>query len=75
GALRRRFMILAPGQHIPHGRPYRYHRNGPVYMMTARKRVGPLPAHRLAMRHSVDYSSLDHFASDDSLRDSSSSLS
>ncbi|GKA64329.1 putative reverse transcriptase domain-containing protein, partial [Tanacetum coccineum] len=75
GALRRRVMILAPGQPIPHGRPYRYHLNGPVHMMTARKRVGPLPTHRLVVRHSVDYSSLDHFASDDSLRDSSSSSS
>ncbi|GKC16897.1 hypothetical protein Tco_1013679 [Tanacetum coccineum] len=36
-------------------------------MMTARKRVGPLPTHRVNVRHSVDYSS-----SDDS---SSSSLS
>ncbi|GJT44748.1 putative reverse transcriptase domain-containing protein [Tanacetum coccineum] len=52
-------MILAPGQPIPHGRPYRYHLNGPVYMMTARKRVGSLPTHRLAMRHSVDHSSSD----------------
>ncbi|GJV04639.1 putative reverse transcriptase domain-containing protein [Tanacetum coccineum] len=26
---RRRVMILAPGQPIPHGRPYRYHLNGP----------------------------------------------
>ncbi|GJX78308.1 putative reverse transcriptase domain-containing protein [Tanacetum coccineum] len=43
--------------------------------MTARKRVGPLPTHRLAMRHSVDYSSSDHFSSDDSSRDSSSSSS
>ncbi|GJW33275.1 hypothetical protein Tco_0053307 [Tanacetum coccineum] len=75
GALRRRVMILAPGQPIPHGRPYRYHLNGPVHMMTARKRVGPLPTHRLAVRHSVDYSSSDHFASDDSSRDSSSSSS
>ncbi|GJQ96156.1 putative reverse transcriptase domain-containing protein [Tanacetum coccineum] len=41
-------------------------------MMTARKRVGPLPTHRLAVRHSVDYSSSDHFSSDDS--SSSSSL-
>ncbi|GKB95045.1 putative reverse transcriptase domain-containing protein [Tanacetum coccineum] len=70
GALRRRVMVLAPGQPIPHGRPYRYHLNGPIHMMTARKRVGPLPTHRLAMRHSVDYSSLD-----DSSSDSSSSLS
>ncbi|GKC96995.1 hypothetical protein Tco_1162437 [Tanacetum coccineum] len=39
------------------------------------RRVGPLPTHRLAMRHSVDYSSSDHFSSDDSSRDSSSSSS
>ncbi|GJW61345.1 hypothetical protein Tco_0110680 [Tanacetum coccineum] len=44
-------------------------------MMTARKRVGPLPTHRLAVRHSTDYSSSDHFSSGDSLRDSSSSSS
>ncbi|GKC42300.1 hypothetical protein Tco_1060022 [Tanacetum coccineum] len=73
GALRRRVMVLTPGQPIPHGRPYHYHLNGPVHMTTARKRVVPLPTHRLAMRHSVDYSSSDHFASDDSSRDSSSS--
>ncbi|GKA94252.1 putative reverse transcriptase domain-containing protein [Tanacetum coccineum] len=42
-------------------------------MMTARKRVGLLPTYRLAVRHSVDYSSSYHFASDNSLRDSSSS--
>ncbi|GJT25149.1 putative reverse transcriptase domain-containing protein [Tanacetum coccineum] len=48
-----------PGQPIPHGRPYRYHLNGPIHMMTARKRVGPLPTHRLAVRHSTDYSSSD----------------
>nr|GEY72469.1 hypothetical protein [Tanacetum cinerariifolium] len=29
GALRRRVMIPALGQHIPHSRPYRYHPNGP----------------------------------------------
>ncbi|GJU31847.1 putative reverse transcriptase domain-containing protein [Tanacetum coccineum] len=75
GALRRRVMILAPGQPIPHGRPYRYHLNRPVHMMTARKRVGLLPTHRLTVRHSVDYSYSDHFASDDSSRDSSSSSS
>nr|GFA35282.1 hypothetical protein [Tanacetum cinerariifolium] len=40
---RLRVMILSPGQPIPHGRPYRYHPNGPVHMMTARKRVRPLP--------------------------------
>ncbi|GKA51291.1 hypothetical protein Tco_0744487 [Tanacetum coccineum] len=71
GALRRRFMVLVPGQPIPHGRPYRYHLNRPVHMMTTRKRVGPLPTHLLVVRHLVDYSSSDHFSSDDS----SSSLS
>ncbi|GKC90527.1 hypothetical protein Tco_1151176, partial [Tanacetum coccineum] len=72
---RRRVMILAPGQPIPHGRPYRYHLNGPVHMMTARKRVGPLPVQQLAVRHSVDHSSSDYFSLDDSARDSSSDSS
>ncbi|GJS73412.1 hypothetical protein Tco_0706253 [Tanacetum coccineum] len=44
-------------------------------MMTARKRVGPLPTHCLTMRHSVDYSSSDYFTSDDSSRDSPSDSS
>ncbi|GJV75723.1 hypothetical protein Tco_1507307 [Tanacetum coccineum] len=52
-------MILSPGQPIPHGRPYRYHLNGPVHMMTAKKRVGPLPNYRLAVRPSADHSSSD----------------
>ncbi|GJX47778.1 putative reverse transcriptase domain-containing protein [Tanacetum coccineum] len=56
---RRRVMLLASGQPIPYGRPYRYHLNGPVHMMTARKRVGPLPTHRLAERHPTDHSSSD----------------
>ncbi|GJS62966.1 putative reverse transcriptase domain-containing protein [Tanacetum coccineum] len=56
---RRRVMILSPGQPIHHGRPYHYHLNGPVHMKTARKRVGLLPTHRLAVRHSADHSSSD----------------
>ncbi|GJR42131.1 putative reverse transcriptase domain-containing protein [Tanacetum coccineum] len=52
-------MILSPGQPIPHGRPYRYHLNGQVHMMTVRKRVGPLPTHHLSVRHSTNHSSLD----------------
>ncbi|GKA72334.1 putative reverse transcriptase domain-containing protein [Tanacetum coccineum] len=56
---------------IPHGRPYRYHLNGPVHMMTVRKRVGPLPTYRLAVRHLVDYYSSDPFTSDDSSETSS----
>ncbi|GKA32558.1 hypothetical protein Tco_0718925 [Tanacetum coccineum] len=44
-------------------------------MMTARKRVGPLPVQQLAVRHSVDHSSSDYFSPDDSARDSSSDSS
>nr|GEV05103.1 hypothetical protein [Tanacetum cinerariifolium] len=68
---RRRVMILAPRHPIPHGRPYRYHPNGPVHMMTARKRVRPLPVQKLSVRHSVDYSSSDS-SSRHSLSDHSS---
>ncbi|GKD92440.1 hypothetical protein Tco_1372277, partial [Tanacetum coccineum] len=75
GALRCQVMVITPGQPIPHGRSHRYHLNGPVHMMTVRKRVGPLPTHRIAERHLVDYSSSDHFSLDDSPRDSSSSSS
>nr|GFB70596.1 hypothetical protein [Tanacetum cinerariifolium] len=70
---RRRVMILAPGQPISHGRPYRYHPNGLVHMMIARKRVRPLPIQQLAMRHSVNHSLSDsssrHSSSDHSFPD------
>nr|GFB99844.1 hypothetical protein [Tanacetum cinerariifolium] len=70
---RRRVMILSPGQPIPHGRPYRYHLNGPVHMMTTRKRVRPLPMQQLSVRHPVDHSWLDsssrHSSSDHSSPD------
>ncbi|GJY44934.1 hypothetical protein Tco_0433147 [Tanacetum coccineum] len=56
---RHRVILLAPGQPIPYGRPYRYHLNGPVHMMTARKRVRPLPTHRLAKRHPTNHSFSD----------------
>ncbi|GJZ11459.1 zinc finger, CCHC-type containing protein [Tanacetum coccineum] len=65
----------APGQPIPHGRPYRYHLNEPVHMMTARKRVGPLPVQQLTVRHYVDHSLSDYFSPDDSAPDSSSDSS
>nr|GEZ39601.1 hypothetical protein [Tanacetum cinerariifolium] len=65
-----------PRQPIPHGRPYRYHPNGPLHMMTARKRVRPLPVQQLAMRHYVDHSSSyslsRHSLSDHSFPDLSS---
>nr|GEX61674.1 UBN2 domain-containing protein [Tanacetum cinerariifolium] len=44
-------------------------------LTTSGKRVGPLLTHRLAVRHSVDYSSSDHFALDDSSSSSSSETS
>nr|GFB85083.1 hypothetical protein [Tanacetum cinerariifolium] len=66
-------MILSPGQPIPHGRPYRYHPNGPVHMRTARKSVRPLPVQQLSVRHPVDHSSSDsssrHSSSDHSSPD------
>ncbi|GKE53691.1 hypothetical protein Tco_1488847, partial [Tanacetum coccineum] len=74
-ALRHRVMVLAPRQPIPHGRPYRYHLNGSVHMMIARKRVGLMLTHRLVVRHSVDYSSSDHFSLGDSSSSSSSEIS
>nr|GEV79223.1 hypothetical protein [Tanacetum cinerariifolium] len=72
---RRRVTIVSLRQPIPHGRRYRYHPTGPMYMMIARKRVGPLPLHLLAVRHSIDYSLSDYFTFDDSLRDSPSDSS
>nr|GEX07097.1 putative reverse transcriptase domain-containing protein [Tanacetum cinerariifolium] len=70
---RRRVMILSSGQPIPHGRPYRYHLNGPVHMMTARKRVRSSPVQQLSVRHPVDHSSSDsssrHSSSDHSSPD------
>nr|GFC34664.1 hypothetical protein [Tanacetum cinerariifolium] len=67
---RRRVMILSSGQPIPQGRPYHYHLNGPIHMMTARKRVRPLPVQQLSVRHPVDHSSSDsssrHSSSDHS---------
>nr|GEY46110.1 putative reverse transcriptase domain-containing protein [Tanacetum cinerariifolium] len=60
GALRRRVMVLAHGQPIPHGRPYRYHLNGSVHMMTVRKRVGPLPTHHVLSDYTSSRSSSYH---------------
>nr|GEV36199.1 hypothetical protein [Tanacetum cinerariifolium] len=75
GSFQRRVMFFAPGQPIPHGRPYRYYLIGPVHIMTARNQVGPLPTHLLAVRNLVGYSSSDHFASNDSSSSSSSETS
>ncbi|GJY76967.1 retrovirus-related pol polyprotein from transposon TNT 1-94 [Tanacetum coccineum] len=50
GIRRRSAILIRPEEAIPFGRPYRTHLNGPRKLLTARKRVGPLPARRLAWR-------------------------
>nr|GEY97018.1 putative reverse transcriptase domain-containing protein [Tanacetum cinerariifolium] len=67
-------MILSPGQPIPHGRPYRYHLNGLVHMMTVKKRVRPLPVQQLFVRHPIDHSSSDSPSRHSSLDHSSPDL-
>ncbi|GJS07407.1 hypothetical protein Tco_0364203 [Tanacetum coccineum] len=52
-------------------RPYRTHLNGPRKLLTARKRVGPLPARRLASRHASPRSPNNHPSSSSSSSDSS----
>ncbi|GJW91203.1 hypothetical protein Tco_0168756 [Tanacetum coccineum] len=54
--------LIRPGEAIPFGRPYRTHPNGPRKLLTARKRVGPFPARRLAWRY-VSHHLLDRHAS------------
>ncbi|GJT33887.1 putative reverse transcriptase domain-containing protein [Tanacetum coccineum] len=66
---RRSVILIRPGEAIPFGRPYRTHLNGPRKLLTARKRVGPLPARRLAWRR------ISPRASDHRLSSSSSSNS
>nr|GEX39343.1 hypothetical protein [Tanacetum cinerariifolium] len=68
----RRVMILAPGQPIPHGRLYSYHPNGPVYMMTTRKKVGPLPVQQLAASSDFHSDASSDSSSRHSLSDHSS---
>nr|GEV41280.1 putative reverse transcriptase domain-containing protein [Tanacetum cinerariifolium] len=56
---RRAAILIRPREAIPLGQPYRTHPNGPQRVMTVRKQVGPLPAHRLAWKR-VSPRSLDH---------------
>ncbi|GJZ06872.1 hypothetical protein Tco_0540665 [Tanacetum coccineum] len=67
---RRSAILIRPGEAIPFGRPYRTHLNGPRKLLTARKRVGPLPARRLASRHASPRSSDHHSSSSSSSSDS-----
>ncbi|GKD80331.1 hypothetical protein Tco_1342952, partial [Tanacetum coccineum] len=50
GIHRRSAILIRPEEAIPFGRPYRTHLNRPRKLLSARKRVGPLPARRLASR-------------------------
>ncbi|GKF11684.1 hypothetical protein Tco_0049610, partial [Tanacetum coccineum] len=56
---------IRPGEAIPFGRPYHTHLNGPRKLLTARKRIGPLPARGLVWRR-VSHRSSDHCPSSSS---------
>ncbi|GJS20535.1 hypothetical protein Tco_0449167 [Tanacetum coccineum] len=71
GIRRRSAILIRPREAIPFGRPYRTHLNGPRKLLTARKRVGPLPARRLASRHASPRSSDHRSSSSSSSLDSS----
>ncbi|GJS35380.1 hypothetical protein Tco_0533762 [Tanacetum coccineum] len=66
GIRRRSMILIRPGEAIPFDLPYCTHLNGPRKLLTARKRVGPLRAHRLSMRHAsprLDASDQAHYGS------------
>ncbi|GJZ06551.1 hypothetical protein Tco_0540344 [Tanacetum coccineum] len=69
---RRSATLIRPGEAIPFGRPYHTHLNRPRKLLTARKRVRPIPARRLAWRH-VSHHSSDRHSSPDSSTSSSPS--
>ncbi|GKB74010.1 hypothetical protein Tco_0935422 [Tanacetum coccineum] len=58
--------LVRPGEVIPFGRPYRTHLNGSRKLLTARKRVRPIPARRLAWRRVSHHSSDRHSSLDSS---------
>ncbi|GJS87598.1 hypothetical protein Tco_0770234 [Tanacetum coccineum] len=68
-------ILVQTDEAIPFGRPYRTQPNGPRKFLTARKRVGPFPAHRLAWRRISHRSSDCHSSPDSTSYSSSSSLS
>ncbi|GJR09504.1 putative reverse transcriptase domain-containing protein [Tanacetum coccineum] len=71
GIRQRSAILIRPGEAIPFGRPYRTHLNRPRKLLTARKKVGPLPARRLASRHASPRSSDHRSSSSSSSSDSS----
>nr|GEY44815.1 putative reverse transcriptase domain-containing protein [Tanacetum cinerariifolium] len=60
----------SPTMPIPHGRPYCYHHNRPVHMMTTRKRVRPLPVQKLVVGHHASSDFHSYASSDSSSRHS-----
>ncbi|GJY69101.1 hypothetical protein Tco_0472083 [Tanacetum coccineum] len=71
GTRRRATILIRSGEAIPFGRPYHTHLNGPRKLLTARKRVGPIPARRLAWRR-VSPRASDHRSSSSSSSSDSS---
>ncbi|GKE15336.1 hypothetical protein Tco_1422913 [Tanacetum coccineum] len=68
---RRSAILIRHREAIPFGRPYHTHLNGPRKLLTAWKRFGPLPAHRLTCRHALPRSSEHRSSSSSSSSDSS----
>ncbi|GKD94704.1 hypothetical protein Tco_1374541, partial [Tanacetum coccineum] len=68
---RRSTILIRPGEAIPFGRPYRTDLNGSRKLLTTRKRVGPIPARRLAWRR-VSPRASDHRSSSSSSSSDSS---
>ncbi|GKF76844.1 hypothetical protein Tco_0229314, partial [Tanacetum coccineum] len=52
--------FIRPGEAIPFGQHYRTHLDGPLKLLTTRKRVSPIPALRLAWRRVSRHSSDRH---------------
>ncbi|GJW50609.1 hypothetical protein Tco_0091960 [Tanacetum coccineum] len=70
GIRRRSATLIRPGELFPFV-DLRTHLNGPHKLLTARKRVRPLPARRLASRHASPRSPDHHLSSSSSSSDSS----
>nr|GFA54299.1 hypothetical protein [Tanacetum cinerariifolium] len=71
---RRQEILIRPREAIPFGRSYRTYPNRPRKLLTARKRFGPFPAHRIIWRRISNRSS-DRHSSPDFTSDLSSSSS
>ncbi|GKC40560.1 putative nucleotidyltransferase, ribonuclease H, partial [Tanacetum coccineum] len=63
-------ILIRPGEAIPLGRPYCTHPNRPQKVMNVRKRVVPLPSHKLAWRRISPRSSDHRLSSSSSSSDS-----